>query len=428
MIEDALRRQLQPIADRRRRLHLAQRLAICWLICALVGAGTVGAAWLWGWGLSSATAALCIAAVLATGWILYRARRLQPDYRALARTIEQQHPDLQALLLAAIEQEPQGPDGQMGYLQQRVIAEAVAHATGHDWLQSICTGTLVLAGLGRTAALLLLLLVLSQMLPLTSLLPRDHKGVLASRGFGISVTPGDTSIEQGTPVVILARFEGQVPSAVDLLFGEAGQEPQRIALSRSLDDPVFGGILQDVRSNLLYHVEYAGERTRDYTISVYQCPELVRADARIVYPAYTKLPEKTIKDTRQVSVVEGSEVTLVFTLNKPVTTARLVPKTGIALGLTVDPHDPNVLTTSITASQSQRYELHMADASRCTSSASPSACSETRCSGSGSPVPSCCARPCHPSPRRWAGAWWTCADSASGSCSRWTTGASWCST
>jgi len=362
MIEEALRRQLQPIADRRRRLYLARRLSICWLICGLIGAGMVGAAWLWGWGLSPAVAVLCIGAVLATSWIIHRSRRLQPDYRALARTIEQQHPDLQALLLAAIEQEPQDPDGQMGYLQQRVIAEAVTHATGHDWLQSISKGKLMLAGLGRAAALLFLLVVLSQMLPLVSLLPREHKGVLASKGFGVTVTPGDTSVEQGSPVVILARFEGRVPPAVDLLFGEAGQEPQRITLSRSLDDPVFGGILQDVRSDLLYHVEYAGRRTRDYTISVYQSPELVRADARIVYPVYTKLPEKTIQDTRQVSVVEGSEVTLIFTLNKPVTTARLVPKTGIALGLAVDHQDPNVLTASVTASQSQRYELHMADA------------------------------------------------------------------
>jgi hypothetical protein len=362
MIEEALRRQLQPIADRRTRLYLARRLSICWLICGLIGAGMLGAAWLWGWGLSLAVVVLCIAAVLATGWVIHRSRRLRPDYQALARTIEQQHPDLQALLLAAIEQEPQGPDGQMGYLRQRVIAEAVTHATGHDWLQSISRGKLMQAGLGRTAALLFLLMVLSQMLPLTSLLPREHKGVLTSKGFDVTVTPGDTSVEQGTPVVILTRFEGRVPPAVDLLFAEAGQEPQRIALSRSLDDPVFGGILQDVRSDLLYHVEFASQRTRDFTISVYQRPELVRADAKIVYPAYTKLPEKTIKDTRQVNVVEGSEVTFILTLNKPVATARLVPKTGIALGLAVDRQDPNVLTASVTAPQSQRYELQMADA------------------------------------------------------------------
>ena len=125
---------------------------------------------------------------------------------------------------------------------------------------------------------------------------------------------------------------------------------------------MFGGIIQDVGSDLLYRVEYADRSTRDYTISVYQRPELVRADAKIAYPAYTKLPEKTVEDTRQISVVEGSEVTLTFTLNKPVTTARLAPKTGIAPALTIDSQYPNVLTTSLTAAQSQQYELHLADA------------------------------------------------------------------
>jgi hypothetical protein len=156
-------------------------------------------------------------------------------------------------------------------------------------------------------------------------------------------------------VVILARFEGRVPSAVSLQFGPPGQPRQRMALTKSLDDPVFGGIIQETSTDLLYRVEYANKRTRDYTISVYQSPELVRADAKITYPAYTRLPEKIVEDTRQISVVEGSEVTLTFTLNKPVTTARLAPKTGIALGLTVDPVHPNVLTTSLTPTASEQY-------------------------------------------------------------------------
>ncbi len=135
-----------------------------------------------------------------------------------------------------------------------------------------------------------------------------------------------------------------------------------MTLTKSLEDPVFGGILQEVNSDLVYRIEYADRSTRDYTISLYERPELVRADAKIAYPAYTKLPEKTVEDTRQISVVEGSEVTLTFTLNKPVTSARLAPKTGIAPGLTIDSQYPNVLTTSLTAEQSQQYELHLTDA------------------------------------------------------------------
>jgi hypothetical protein len=358
MIEEALRRQLEPIADRRRRLHVAWRLAICWFICGVIGLGLLLVTWLWGWRSSPAVGALCVSAAVATVWIIYRSRRLRPDYRALARSIEQQHPELKALLLAAIEQEPR-PDGQFGYLQRQVIIEAVKHAMGHDWLQSVSTARLTLAGLSWVAALVFLSIVLSQIMPSTS---APRRGVLVGRGYEVTVSPGNAEVERGSPVVVLARFAGQVPASADLSLGPAGQEPQRMALTRSLDDPVFGGIIQDVQSDLVYHVEYAGRRTEDYRLSVYQCPEVIRADARIVYPSYTKLPEKFVKDTRQINVVEGSKVTLFFTLNKPVATARLVPRSGIALGLDIDSADPNVLVTSLTAAASQRYELQVADA------------------------------------------------------------------
>jgi hypothetical protein len=361
MIEEALRKQIEPVANRRRRLSLAWRLSLYWLVSGLAGLVLIGAGRLYGWRSSLAIGALCAAVVAATLWAVYRSRRLRPDYRAIARTIEQQHPDLKALLLAAIEQRPENPDGQLGYLQRQVIADAVVHATGHDWLQTVPPGRLALANLARIGAMSFLLFTLLLMWP--SSRPGSPSGLaVLHHGYNVTVTPGDTEVEQGSPVVILARFDGRLPSEVSLVYGPSGQEPQRMPLTKSLNDPVFGGIVQDVSADLVYRVEYAGRRSRDYTISVYQNPELVKADAKIAYPAYTKLPEKVVEDTRQISVVEGSEVTLVFTLNKPVTTARLAPKTGIAPGLTIDSEHPNVLTTSITATQSQQYELQVADA------------------------------------------------------------------
>ena len=361
MIEEALRKQLEPVVERRRRLSLAWRLSIYWLAAALVGAALVAADRLWGWRSPLALGALCAATVAATLWAIYRSRRLGPDYRAIARNIEQQHPDLRALLLAAIEQRPEGPDGLFGYLQKQVLLQAISHATNHDWVQTVSARRLALANLGWFGALSCLLFVLLLLWPGRTPPGTPARTGLLHGGYSISVTPGDTEVEQGSPVVILARFEGRLPAAVTLVYGPSGQEPQRTTLTKSLEDPVFGGMIQDVRSDQLYRIEYADTHTRDYTISVFQSPELVRADAKITYPAYTKLPEKTVEDTRQISVVEGSEVTLTFTLNKPVTTARLAPKSGIAPGLTIDNQYPNVLTTSLTATQSQQYELHLAD-------------------------------------------------------------------
>ncbi len=362
MIEEALRKQLEPVVERRRRLSLAWRLSNYWLALALVGAVLACADRLWGWRSPPALGALCVAAVAATFWAIYRSRRVGPDYRAIARNIEQQHPDLQALLLAAIEQRPQGPDGLFGYLQKQVLLQAISHATNHDWVQTVSARRLALANLGWLGALSCLLFVLLLLWPGRTPPGASARTGLRFGGYNISVTPGDTEVEVGSPVVVLARFEGRLPAAVSLAYGPAGQEPQRVTLTKSLEDPVFGGIIQDIRSDQIYRIEYADTRSRDYTITVFQCPELVRADAKISYPAYTKLPEKTVEDTRQISVVEGSEVTLTFTLNKPVTTARLAPKSGIAPGLTIDSQYPNVLTTSLTATESQQYELHLADA------------------------------------------------------------------
>ncbi len=140
MIEEALRKQLEPVVERRRRLSVARRLSNYWLALALVGAVVACADRLWGWRSPLALGVLCVAAVAATFWAIYRSRREGPDYRAIARNIEQQHPDLQALLLAAIEQRPQGPEGLFGYLQKQVLLQAISHATNHDWGRPSRTG------------------------------------------------------------------------------------------------------------------------------------------------------------------------------------------------------------------------------------------------------------------------------------------------
>jgi len=296
---------------------------------------------------------------------------MHPDYRAVARHIERQNPDMQALLLTAIEQEPKGLGGQLGYLQERVIGEALRHATKHDWLRSVASKSLLLAHFGGIAALSIIIMALLQLLPSVPSLFTIDRGVLAGRNYNITVSPGDTTVELGTAVVILARFDGRVPPEAKLWVGPSEQDKQQMALTKNLDDPVFGGLIPEVNNNLLYHIEYAGRRTRDYRISAYKHPALQRADAKIVYPLYTKLPEKVIKNTRQVSVIEGSEVTFVFTLNKPVTTAQLIAKDKSALGLSADDEQPNIYTTSITVTQNQRYELHLADAQGLTNKMPP---------------------------------------------------------
>ncbi|MDT8302068.1 MAG: DUF4175 family protein [Sedimentisphaerales bacterium] len=371
MIEKALRKKLRPIVNRRRRLYLMWRLSVYWFIAGIIGVALVSADWLLGWNSLIVNWGLCIATLLATVLALYKYSQMHIDYRAVARNIEQQHPDMQALLLAAIEQEPQGFGGQLGYLQERVIGDALRHADKHDWLRSISSRKLYLTQLGGIAALSFIIIALSQLLPSTPSFFTIDRGVLTGRDYNITVSPGDTTVELGAVVVVMARFDGRVPPEASLWVGTSEQDKKKIVLSKNLEDPVFGGLIPEVNNNLIYHIEYAKKRTENFRISAFEHPSLKKTDAKIVYPSYTKLPEKVIKDTRQISVVEGSEVTLTFTLNKPVTKAQLHAKNQSTINLIADNEQPNTYTTSITPMENQRFELYLTDAQGLTNKIPP---------------------------------------------------------
>ena len=84
-------------------------------------------------------------------------------------------------------------------------------------------------------------------------------------------------------------------------------------LTKSLEDPVFGGVIQDIRSDLLYRIEYADTRTRDYTISVFQNPELVRADGTELHLVSLKSERKSArKDLNLEAFDTGDELRFEF--------------------------------------------------------------------------------------------------------------------
>src|SRR5437867_176026 len=109
-------------------------------------------------------------------------------------------------------------------------------------------------------------------------LPSPEKHGLLARisDVSVTVTPGDTSLERGSSLVVLARFGGALPAVVELVTSQppkaAGGATGRIQLVKSLADPIFGGSIPEIATNLLYHVEYAGQRTRDFKISVFDYP------------------------------------------------------------------------------------------------------------------------------------------------------------
>ncbi|MEX2141065.1 MAG: DUF4175 family protein [Pirellulales bacterium] len=389
MIEMDLRRELEAVAERYRRRRLWNSLALCWLAFALVGTAIIG----WARNGGSEPAAevapiLGLLAIVAASVSVLLALRRARDSAWLARRIEGRFPELDARLLTSIGETRQGR-GQLGFLQQTVVGETLAHARRNPWETIVSDRSLKLAKLAQTATLCGFVVVLGNLLldsppggTRSSLLPDAPLNV--AQPLTITVEPEDTSIERGTSLLVLARFEKRLPGDVRLVYRRPSAEMGSLGMSKSLDDPVFAGRVLSVDQDLTYAVHYDDQQTRWYRITVFDYPELLRADARLSFPVYTGMAETVVEDTRSVTAVEGTKLTLIMRLNKPVDEARLVPssrglqnteKTATAappsaskesankdtLELAADPVDPNTYTTSLVLKESRRYRLQLVD-------------------------------------------------------------------
>src|SRR5207302_6948577 len=119
-------------------------------------------------------------------------------------------------------------------------------------------------------------------------LSRWGMNTFATNVYQLSVEPGDTSIERGTSLLVLARFSGHVPGDVQLISTEdmADSAAREVPMSKSLNDPVFAARVPALNRDLQYAVKYGGSQTRWFKASVCEYPDLKQADAHLAFPHY----------------------------------------------------------------------------------------------------------------------------------------------
>ncbi|MBI5383478.1 MAG: hypothetical protein HZA90_02185 [Verrucomicrobia bacterium] len=350
-IDPLLKSHLEPLVRRRGQIQLYGKLAVCWLATGLVGLM-----------LHLPMALVAVLGVIAALVIVFRQRRREPDYRWAAQQVEARHPELNGLLLTAVQQQPK--DGhEFNYLQAQLVRQAVEHSSQHNWGAALPEFRSALTQAAHLLALVFCIAVLWNLRPLASHTPRLAAKQPAAKS-GMTVTPGDTSLERGSSLVVMARFEGPVPAAVELVLGSTPETSRRLPLVRSLADPMFGVSVPEVDKDFTYHLEYGGERTRDFRVKVFEHPKLERANAGLTFPEYTGQPPKHIEDTRRLSAVEGTRLDLTLQLNKPVVSARLVAKgeETNAISLVVESNRPAASLPPFTLAASKTYHLQLVDA------------------------------------------------------------------
>ncbi len=350
-----LKTALEPIVRRQKFLRLMLGLSFGWLLLA------AAAFFLWNGGVRGPAVIAGFVIVAIGVWAL--AKRAvdswEPDYLGIARSVEQQHPDLHALLVTAVEQHPEEKGGGLNFLQQRVVANAVAEVRRRDCVKTVPGWKLA----GAAGLNLALIGLLAGTVAALIHVPEQAPGAVSKKvQDALTVTPGDVELERGSGLVVLAKFGANVPSEAVLVVSPVNKPAQRIPLVKNLDDPVFGGGVPEVTGDLSYRVEYAGRASRDFRVKVYEHPRLERADARVVYPDFAKLPDKVIADTRRVSAPQGARISVTFQLNKPVQSAQLVTKDGGAVPLQVDPVKAVAELKAFPVAESKVWELKLKDA------------------------------------------------------------------
>ncbi len=218
MMQQRLYRELGQVAARYRRIRLRVALTVVWLLAA--GAGTLVLALDSRMGWRSPLTLIVLAGVtlvvaFVTGLIALRPTR---DYRGIARRIEATHPDLEARLLAAIEQKPQFPKGRFGYLQVTLLREVLSHARGASWSAAIPSRRLALSQAAHLTAFALLAFVATRLIVYGDpqetrerLVLFDPGPVVAADHYQIEIEPGDTEIERGAHLLVMARFIKPLP-------------------------------------------------------------------------------------------------------------------------------------------------------------------------------------------------------------------------
>ncbi|HEX8324698.1 MAG TPA: hypothetical protein VF595_12395 [Tepidisphaeraceae bacterium] len=372
MNDQALRHELDRVGQRYRSLWQSTGLAIAWTVLAIIGVAALVVAHRQGYGLPlwAPLTLAAVATVFAALLPLLLKQTRNPHW--VARRLERQFPDLNARLLTALEQKPHPETRRLGYLQDTIVGEVVQHARTQRWHHVTTPWALGLARWGQRLALVALVVVCGAMI-MGGLRGSTPSGdAAAAVGGAISVEPGDTSIERGTGLLVLARFNGPLPGDVRLLSKNKEGAVEIVQMAKSLDDPVFATRLSSVEHDLQYAVRYGDQETKWFNASVFEYPELKQADANLKFPGYTKLAEKRVEDVRSVTAVEGTKATLTLRLNKPVKQATLLPTSrpsandptpaaGPPIQLTPDPSQPDLYTATIDFKQSQTLRLQLTD-------------------------------------------------------------------
>ncbi|MFL6256155.1 MAG: DUF4175 family protein [Pyrinomonadaceae bacterium] len=143
----------------------------------------------------------------------------------------------------------------------------------------------------------------------------------------IKVKPGTTRVPKGSDQEItaaLAGFESEAASLFSRAAGAGEDAWQGQAMEQAKTRGEFQVSLLNMQESAEYFVESDGVRSEVFKLEVVDLPFVKQLDLVLSFPAFSRIPAKTVEDGGDVAALKGTVVTVTARLSGKARAARIV--------------------------------------------------------------------------------------------------------
>jgi hypothetical protein len=299
--------------------------------------------------LVSALAAFAVARAM---WPLHR----RPTDRQLARFIEEREPDLDDVVVTAVDYRAR-PDASPT-MRELLAQDAAAALAALDLDRIVPADSIRQAALKAAAASAALGLSAALFAPAFSRATNVAAAYLFPARVSVQVTPGSIKLRAGQPVTITARVGQLAGELVPTLTVTGKDDARSVRMTPGSEPGTFAVTIESVSASFAYHVSAAGAKSDDYAITVVRPPRVQRIDLHYEFPKGLGLEPRVDEDSGDIYGPAGTKVTVSITADKPIATASLALGDGTHVPLKAE---GQALETTLTIDDDGSYRVALAD-------------------------------------------------------------------
>jgi ABC-type transporter Mla subunit MlaD len=157
--------------------------------------------------------------------------------------------------------------------------------------------------------------------------------ILPSRETSIFVEPAGSTVLRGTPVVIEAKTEGNVPQRLMLRIWPEGREEMRLPMEPE-GEGRFSYRVPSAQTSFQYQAYHGPSASPVYPLRVVDPPDVGKIELTLIPPDYTGLPRE-VREEGHIEALKGTVVNLEARTTKAVSKARIILNQGNQLPLEV---------------------------------------------------------------------------------------------